>query len=159
MDLNILLESVYNTYLAKLIAAIVILLIGVFVGRFCGNLLRKVLNELNTDKILKEEAGVKIPVEEFFANALKYLIFFAAIIMALRKAIGDKDKLKVKLVDYSVEVATGGVDATVKVSMTLKDKYDNKVVVTASSPDMILASVDVFEKGYNVLLGKNKRKN
>lgn len=84
MDLSFITGWLYNNYFAKLIAAIVILLIGIFVGRFCGNLLKKILNELNTDKILKE-GGVKVPIEEFFGNALKYLIFFAAIIMALNQ--------------------------------------------------------------------------
>jgi len=84
MDITVFLQGVYNNYFAKLIAAIVILLIGIFVGRFFGNLLKRILNELNTDKILKE-GGVKVPIEEFFGNALKYLIFFAAIIMALNQ--------------------------------------------------------------------------
>lgn len=84
MDIGLILQGWYTNYFTRLIAAIVILLIGVFVGRFFGNLLKKILNELHTDKILKE-GGVKVPVEEFFGNALKYLIFFVAIIMALNQ--------------------------------------------------------------------------
>jgi threonine synthase len=80
-----------------------------------------------------------------------------AIITALRQAIKNKDGLNIQLIDYNVEVATGGVDATVKVSMVLKDKKDNKVVATATSPDIIVASVDAFEKGYNILWGKSGR--
>jgi len=85
MEITPFLQGLYGNYFTKLIAAIVILLIGVFVGRFVGNLLKKLLNELNTDKILKEEAGVKVPIEDLFGNALKYLIYFAAIIMALNQ--------------------------------------------------------------------------
>lgn len=78
-----------------------------------------------------------------------------ALITALRKAINDGDELEVRLKDYNVEIDTGGVDATVKVIVKMEDKNQNKVVVNATSPDVIVASINAFEKGYNILWNKN----
>jgi len=79
-----------------------------------------------------------------------------ALITALRKAINHGDEMEVRLKDYNVEINTGGVDATVKVAITMQDKNQNKVVVTATSPDVIVASINAFEKGYNILWNKNQ---
>ena len=58
------------------------------------------------------------------------------------------------LTDYIVKIDQNGTDATVKVSMSLKDKQENKVIATATSPDIIVASIDAFERGYNLLYNK-----
>lgn len=79
-----------------------------------------------------------------------------ALITALQKALAESDVLEASLKDYNVEINTGGVDATVKVIMKMEDKNGNKVVVNATSPDVIVASINAFEKGYNVLWNKNK---
>lgn len=81
---------------------------------------------------------------------------FDAIIIALRKII-KQDGLDVKLDDYSVSIATEGEGAVVKVTITLFDKHNNKAVATATSPDVLVASVDAFEKGYNLLYWKNQK--
>ena len=80
-----------------------------------------------------------------------------ALITALRSMIKSKDELEIKLLDYNVEIAVGGVNATVKVYMTLRDKNGNQIVSQTSSPDVIVASVNAFEKGYNILYWKNKK--
>lgn len=67
----------------NLIAALVILLLGIVIGRFVSKLIQRVLKEVEINKILKEEAGVKIPVEQVIASAVKYLIYFVAVIVAL----------------------------------------------------------------------------
>ncbi len=69
----------------RLIAAVIILLIGFIIARILGNLTKKVLHELETNKILKEQAGVKIQVEEFSNAIVRYIIYFIAIIMALNQ--------------------------------------------------------------------------
>ncbi|MDP6642195.1 MAG: mechanosensitive ion channel [Candidatus Nanoarchaeia archaeon] len=69
----------------KLITAIIILLIGFVVARILSNLTKKVLHELETNKILKGQAGVKIQIEEFSSSIIKYIIYFIAIIMALNQ--------------------------------------------------------------------------
>ena len=64
----------------------------------------------------------------------------------------------IKLVDYNVEIFSGGVEATVKVTMTALDKNGNKIIAHSTSPDVIVASVTAFEKCYNFLHLKNTTK-
>ncbi|MBI2453215.1 threonine synthase [Candidatus Peregrinibacteria bacterium] len=78
-----------------------------------------------------------------------------AIINAIKKAIKSKDKLKCVLTDYSVEIDTAGTDAVVEVRMGLKDIKNNQVTGMATSPDVIVASINAFEKGYNILYQKS----
>lgn len=78
-----------------------------------------------------------------------------AIISAVQQAIQEHDKIQVRLTDYNVEIFTGGVSATVKVSMTAMDKAGNKIISGATSPDVIVASVSAFEKCYNFLYHKH----
>ena len=63
--------------------------------------------------------------------------------------------IKVTLRDYSVEIAEGGTDAVVKVTIVFTDEKKNKVIAAATSPDILVASVNAFEKAYNLLWWKN----
>ncbi|MAF51350.1 MAG: hypothetical protein CMH64_04645 [Nanoarchaeota archaeon] len=75
----------FNERLAKLVAAIAILLIGILFARFLSKLTNKILKEVKLNDILKEEFGIKLPLEEFFSRVIEYLIYFATIIMALNQ--------------------------------------------------------------------------
>lgn len=77
-----------------------------------------------------------------------------AIINAVTKSL--QNGFKFKLTDYSVEINSGGTDAVVDVKMTLMDDKNNKVVAVGTSPDIIVASIEAFEEGYNILYMKNK---
>lgn len=113
--------------------------------------------EAKTSKYNQATASVKIKYgkKELISQA-KGVGAVDAIITAIKKSIAPHDKLKVHLIDYNVEIFTGGVEATVKVSMTAMDKNDNKVSAQATSPDVIVASVTAFEKCYNFLFNQNK---
>lgn len=63
-----------------------------------------------------------------------------------------------RLTDFNVEIPTTGSDATVEVSMILQDEKGNQVVEKGTSPDIIVAVVEAFEKGYNELVYQRKRK-
>ena len=110
-----------------------------------------------TSKHKQAEAKVQVC---YFGNCMeasaKGVGTVDAIITALRKVIADRDHLGIRLTDYNVEIATGEVEAVVKVIMTLMDSKRNKVISTTSSPDVIVASVSAFEKGYNILYHKNQ---
>lgn len=113
--------------------------------------------EAKTSKYRQAEASIKIRYgKKILIGQSNGVGAVDAIISALRKSIKDHDKLSVKLTDYNVEIFTGGVEATVKVVMTAVDKYDNKIIAQATSPDVIVASVSAFEKCYNFLYNKRK---
>lgn len=136
------------------------------------SIIEDALNELSLkNKVLKvidfkiyntkhQQASAEIVIEydkKQLTSSAKGVGTVDAVLTALCEAIKDKDRLIVKLVDYNVEVATGGIGATVKVIMVLEDKNKNKIVATATSPDVIVASVDAFEKGYNILWNKHEK--
>lgn len=79
-----------------------------------------------------------------------------AIMRAVRKVIRKKKLMKYWLTDYDVKIDQRGTDATVEVSMSLRDDKDNTVIATATSPDVIVASIEAFERGYNILYNKRK---
>ncbi|OGQ13853.1 MAG: hypothetical protein A3B70_01005 [Deltaproteobacteria bacterium RIFCSPHIGHO2_02_FULL_40_11] len=80
-----------------------------------------------------------------------------SIINAIKKAV-LKNGFKFRLTDYNVAITEGGTDATVSVKMTLEDEKKNKVVSMGTSPDIIVASIEAFQEGYNLLAFKNKKK-
>ncbi|MBU1682572.1 2-isopropylmalate synthase, partial [Patescibacteria group bacterium] len=81
---------------------------------------------------------------------------FDAIIKAMKKLIKGQGGINVTLEDYNVEIAQGGTDAVVKVTIVFTDNKKNKVIANATSPDIIVASVNAFEKAYNLLWWKNQ---
>jgi threonine synthase len=115
--------------------------------------------ETKTSKYNKARASIKLRYgDKVLLGQAQGVGTVDAIIKALKKSIKEHDKLYVRLVDYNVEIFTGGVDAAVKVVMTAVDKNGNRIIAQASSPDVIVASVQAFEKCYNFLYDKNKSK-
>ena len=81
-----------------------------------------------------------------------------AIMRAIRKVIKKEKLMNYWLTDFDVKIDQRGTDATVEATMSLKDEKENKVIATATSPDVIVASIEAFERGYNILHNKNHEK-
>ncbi len=80
-------------------------------------------------------------------------------VMRAVRAIIEKEKLmNYWLTDFNVKIDRRGTDATVETTMSLKDDKGNKVIATATSPDVVAASIEAFERGYNILYNKNIKK-
>jgi len=74
-----------------------------------------------------------------------------AVVNALKTAAESRGKLFFELVDFQVEINSPGTDASVETTITMKDTKGNRVVATGTSPDVIVASVNAFVNGYNLL--------
>ncbi|MBI4447746.1 mechanosensitive ion channel [Candidatus Woesearchaeota archaeon] len=70
------------TAVSKAVTALSIIIFALIMGLLIKKVIKKILHELEIDKILKEE-GIKLPVEEFVAAMAKYLIYFIGVIWAL----------------------------------------------------------------------------
>ncbi len=113
--------------------------------------------ETKTSKYKMAEASIKLRYgDKILIGQAKGVGTVDAIITALKQSIKGHDKLKVRLIDYNVEIFTGGVEAAVKVVITAVDKDENRIISQATSPDVIVASVSAFEKCYNFLYHKNQ---
>ena len=85
-----------------------------------------------------------------------------AAINSITAAIQKVDGVKFRLTDFNVEIPTTGSDATVETTMVLQDEYGTQVVEKGTSPDIIVASIEAYEKGYNELVyqrSKNSKNN
>ncbi|MFH1455611.1 MAG: mechanosensitive ion channel domain-containing protein [archaeon] len=69
-------------FIVNLVAALLILILGVIFGNLTGKIIKKILHELELNRVLKE-AGLKISIEELTASFVKYIIYFIGIIWAL----------------------------------------------------------------------------
>lgn len=83
MDIKSFFDLSSEGWMIKLIAAIAVILIGLVAARIISRVIKKILHELELNRILKEQAGVRIPIEEFVSSLTKYLIYFIAVIWAL----------------------------------------------------------------------------
>ncbi len=79
-----------------------------------------------------------------------------AVVNALKTAAEKRGKLFFDLVDYQVEINSPGTDASVETTIIMKDTKNNRVVATGTSPDIIVASVNAFVNGYNLLWSRQK---
>jgi len=78
-----------------------------------------------------------------------------ALINAVKECLDEKNGLEFELTSYDVEIKTKGTNAVVEVHMGIKFE-DTKVQASGTSPDIMVASVDAFEKAYNMLYYKVK---
>jgi small-conductance mechanosensitive channel len=76
------LSNTFSQLFVKLVIAIIILLIGFIIGRTVSKILQRILHEIELDKNIKK-AGIKLPLEKYIANFVKYFIYFIAVIWAL----------------------------------------------------------------------------
>jgi threonine synthase len=80
-----------------------------------------------------------------------------ALINALRKSIKNHpEDIECALTDYRVSIKTQGTASAVDVEIDVTDKFDHKVVGSATSPDIIEASIEAFIKAYNALYWRQK---
>lgn len=70
---------------AEIIAAVVILLIGFIAGGVLGKLTKRVLHELEVDRIVKQTAKIKASIEKLASRFVAYFVYFIAVIAALNQ--------------------------------------------------------------------------
>lgn len=68
---------------SKIVIAVLILLIGLILGKLICNFIRRALNEVQLDKHMRSATGFKFSLEKLISNFAAYFIYFIAIIMAL----------------------------------------------------------------------------
>ncbi|MFQ5847373.1 MAG: threonine synthase [Candidatus Methylomirabilales bacterium] len=79
-----------------------------------------------------------------------------AVINALKEAASSRGRLFFELIDYRVEINSPGTNASVETTLVLKDAQENRIVATRTSPDIIVASVQAFVDGYNLLWARQQ---
>lgn len=78
-------DHVFSTYLTRFIGALLYLLIGIVLGRLGGRLVHKILHELEFDSFMRNHTRIRVSLEELASRLVEYIIYFIAILIALRK--------------------------------------------------------------------------
>lgn len=79
-----------------------------------------------------------------------------ALIKAVKNALTSASDFWTELIDFHVEVVTSKESAIAKVLMEMRDKEGNQVRAKASSPDIIVAALNAFTKGFNLLFDRRR---
>jgi small-conductance mechanosensitive channel len=67
----------------NLILAVLVLLVGLVIGRIAGRFVYKILKELEIDRFLRQSGIKNIELEVFFGKLVSYLIYFVAFLISL----------------------------------------------------------------------------
>lgn len=78
-DLFQLLEPFY----LKIVVSAIILFVGLISGQLLSRLIKKLLTEVQLDKMLNLATGISIKLESSIASITKYLIYFVFLLWAL----------------------------------------------------------------------------
>src|SRR3989344_1445881 len=108
--------------------------------------------EISTSKNKRPQAKVEVKLKgKKYKEESQGVGPVDAGIKAIRKILTKYNGIDFNIEDFNVEIPTTGADATVEVSMILKDTKGNKVVEKGTSPDIIVASLNAYVAGYNEL--------
>src|SRR3989344_710402 len=75
----------YSENIIKVVTALLILIFGLLIANILNNIIRKLLRDIEINKIIKEQLKINIKVEEIAASVIKYLIYAGTVIIALNK--------------------------------------------------------------------------
>lgn len=74
--------SLYPDVLTSIVAGILIIGFGIFVGNTLSIIAKKIFQSFEVDRIL-EHFGLQFPVEELLASIIKYGLYLAALLLGL----------------------------------------------------------------------------
>lgn len=77
--------STIQSITINLIVSILIIFLGLIFGRFLGNLTKKILSELEADRLIKKHISLELKAENVLGNLVKYASYIIAIIIALNQ--------------------------------------------------------------------------
>ncbi|MBI4158697.1 mechanosensitive ion channel [Candidatus Woesearchaeota archaeon] len=80
--------SVFSTLQSILIngiVAVLIIFLGLIFGRFLGNLTKRVLKELEVNRLLKKHIFLELKAENVLGEVVKYASYITAVVIALNK--------------------------------------------------------------------------
>ena len=110
--------TLIQSIISDLIVAVLIIFLGLIISRFLGNLTRRILKEVEIDRLIKNYSIIVISIEDFIGNVVKYLAYFFTFIIALNQ-IGITGIVIIVILVLGILIATGIV------LFDLKDFFHN----------------------------------
>jgi len=78
-------SHLFGTYYYSIITAVIILLVGLTVGKLLGRIVQRVLHGMEADAILKRATQADIRVEQTFGSFTSYLIYAITVVIVLNQ--------------------------------------------------------------------------
>ncbi|MBI5391680.1 mechanosensitive ion channel [Candidatus Woesearchaeota archaeon] len=78
--------------ITRILSAFLILILGIVFGRIIGNILKRTLKNVEISALLKRELNLKVEIEGYLSNIVKYSIYFLTVITSLTQ-IGISSKV------------------------------------------------------------------
>lgn len=75
---------VYALDWMKITSALITLIVGIILARVCSNFIKRLLEEIELDKLVKK-VGFVVPFGNYFYLGVRYLIYFGTLVLALRE--------------------------------------------------------------------------
>lgn len=79
------LSNIFSGWVANIVLAIIILLIGFILAKLAGRLVSKLLKEVELNAIAKKVANAKIPLESCVSSVIMYAIYLISTVAALNQ--------------------------------------------------------------------------
>ena len=105
--------STIQSITINLIVAVLVIFLGLIFGRFLGNLTKRVLSELEADRLIKKHISLELKAENILGNVVKHASYMIAVIIALNK-IGITGIVLAGVLVLAVIIAAGIVLFDVK---------------------------------------------
>ncbi len=73
----------FSGLFTKIMISAIFLIFGLVIGRLAGNFTKRILKEIELNKILKKTANINMEMEDLVGQVVSYIIYFFAVLMAL----------------------------------------------------------------------------
>lgn len=77
--------SILQSVISNTLVAGLIIVIGLIIARFLGKLTRRILKELEMDRIIKDYSPITLRIEDLIGNLVKYITYIITAFMALNQ--------------------------------------------------------------------------
>lgn len=84
MNFDLLLQQ-GSSFFIRIISAIVVLLLGLIIGKLSGRFIQKVLAELEVNVLFRDLTDIRLPLDRFAGSALSFAIYAITIVFALQQ--------------------------------------------------------------------------
>ncbi len=102
----------------KWIAAFLILLVGLILGKLAGKVIKRVLSKMKLNHLIETSTGFSYSLEEMIALGVEYFIYFIAIVFAL-------DQLSITTTILNIISGALTVFILLSILLAIKDLFPN----------------------------------
>ena len=74
----------YSENIINIVSALLVILFGLIITNILSNIVKKLLKDIEINRIIKEQLKINIKLEDFAAASIKYLIYLITAILALK---------------------------------------------------------------------------